>query len=125
MTPPLFLAVALAGGAGATLRFVLDGLVRSRVTIALPVGTLLINVVGSLLLGLFTGLALAAWLPEAWHLVLGGGLLGGFTTFSTASYETVRLALERRTLSAIANGLGMLVLAVSCAVLGLWVGLGG
>jgi len=125
MTPPLFIAVALAGGAGATLRFVVDGLVRSRVRIALPVGTLLINVVGSLLLGLFTGLALAAWLPEAWHLVLGGGLLGGFTTFSTASYETVRLALERRALSAIANGLGMLVLAVSCAGLGLWVGLGG
>ncbi|MBX0299123.1 fluoride efflux transporter CrcB [Cryobacterium sp. 1639] len=125
MTPPLFIAVALAGGAGATLRFVVDGLVRSRVRIALPVGTLLINVVGSLLLGLFTGLALSAWLPEAWHLVLGGGLLGGFTTFSTASYETVRLALERRALSAIANGLGMLVLAVSCAGLGLWVGLGG
>jgi CrcB protein len=125
MTPLLFAAVALAGGAGATLRFVLDGLVRSRVKTALPVGTLLINVVGSLLLGLITGLALAAWLPEAWHLVLGAGLMGGFTTFSTASYETVRLALERRSRSAIANGLGMLVLAVSCAFLGLWLGLGG
>ena len=124
MTPPLFLAVALAGGLGAALRLVVDGLVHSRVRTALPVGTLLINVVGSLVLGLITGLTLALWLPEAWHLVLGGGLMGGFTTFSTASVETVRLAQDRRSFAALANGLGMLVLAVSCAFLGLWLGLG-
>ena len=124
MTPLLFVAVALAGGAGAALRLFLDGVVRARVRTALPVGTLLINVVGSLLLGLITGVTLAAWLPEAWHLVLGGGLMGGFTTFSTASVETVRLAQDRRSLAALVNGLGMLVLAVSCAFLGLWLGLG-
>lgn len=124
MTPLLFVAVALAGGAGAALRLFLDGIVRARVKTSLPVGTLLINVVGSLLLGLLTGLTLAAWLPEAWHLVLGGGLMGGFTTFSTASVETVRLAQDRRSLTALVNGLGMLVLAVSSAFLGLWLGLG-
>lgn len=123
MTPLLFVAVALAGGLGATLRLVADGVVKSRVRTTLPVGTLLINVLGSLLLGLITGLALTLWLPAAWHLVLGGGLLGGFTTFSTASYETVRLAQDRRSLSAVFNGLGMLVLAVGCAFLGLWLGL--
>lgn len=124
MTPLLFVAVALAGGAGAALRLFLDGIVRARVKTSLPVGTLLINVVGSLLLGLLTGLTLAAWLPEAWHLVLGGGLMGGFTTFSTASVETVRLAQDRRSLTALVNGLCMLVLAVSSAFLGLWLGLG-
>ncbi|WP_130179389.1 fluoride efflux transporter CrcB [Cryobacterium sp. SO1] len=124
MTGLLFMAVALAGGAGAALRLWVDGVVRARVSTALPVGTLLINVVGSLLLGLITGLTLAAWLPEAWHLMLGGGLMGGFTTFSTASVETVRLAQDRRSLSALVNGLGMLVLAVSSAFLGLWLGLG-
>jgi CrcB protein len=124
MTPLLFLAVALAGGVGAALRLFIDGIVRARVKTALPVGTLLINVLGSLLLGLITGLTLAAWLPEAWHLVLGGGLMGGFTTFSTASVETVRLAQDRRSLSSLVNGLGMLVLAVSSAVFGLWLGLG-
>ena len=56
--------------------------------------------------------------------MLGGGLMGGFTTFSTASVETVRLALDRRSLSTVVNGLGMLALAVSCAFLGLWLGLG-
>ena len=124
MTPLLFVVVALAGGLGAALRLVVDGLVQTRVRTALPVGTLLINVVGSLVLGLLTGLTLALWLPEAWHLVLGGGLMGGFTTFSTASVETVRLALDRRSLSALVNGLGMLVLSVGCAFLGLWLGLG-
>ena len=123
MTPLLFLAVSLAGGLGAALRLALDGAVRARVRTTLPVGTLLINVLGSLLLGLITGLTLALWLPEAWHLVLGGGLMGGFTTFSTASVETVRLARDRRSLSALVNGLGMLVLAVACAFLGLWLGL--
>ncbi|TFB98704.1 chromosome condensation protein CrcB [Cryobacterium adonitolivorans] len=125
MTPVLFVAVALAGGLGATLRLVVDGGVRARVRTALPVGTLLINVVGSLLLGLITGLALALWLPGAWHLVLGGGLLGGFTTFSTASYESVRLAQDRRSLSALFNGFGMLALSVGCSFFGLWLGLGG
>ena len=124
MTPLLFLAVSLAGGLGAALRLFLDGVVRARVKTTLPLGTLLINVLGSLLLGVITGLTLALWLPEAWHLVLGGGLMGGFTTFSTASVETVRLAQDRRSLAALVNGLGMLVLAVSCAFLGLWLGLG-
>ena len=125
MTPLLFVAVALAGGFGAALRLVVDGLVQARVRSSVPVGTLVINVAGSLLLGLITGLSLALWLPAAWHLVLGGGLMGGFTTFSTASYETVRLARARRSVAAVTTGLGMLVLAVSCAFLGLWVGLGG
>ncbi|MCU1444570.1 CrcB family protein [Cryobacterium sp.] len=123
MTPLLFLVVALAGGLGAAGRLVLDGLVRARVRTALPVGTLLINGLGSLVLGLITGLTLALWLPEAWHLVLGGGVMGGFTTFSTASYETVRLARARRAVTALASGLGMLVLSVGCAFLGLWLGL--
>jgi CrcB protein len=123
VTPLLFLVVALAGGLGAAGRLVLDGLVRARVRTALPVGTLLINGLGSLVLGLITGLTLALWLPEAWHLVLGGGVMGGFTTFSTASYETVRLARARRAVTALASGLGMLVLSVGCAFLGLWLGL--
>ncbi|MET0954318.1 MAG: fluoride efflux transporter CrcB [Cryobacterium sp.] len=123
MTPLLFLAVSLAGGVGAALRLFLDGVVRARVKSTLPVGTLVINVLGSLLLGVITGLTLALWLPEAWHLVLGGGLMGGFTTFSTASVETVRLAEARRSRAALFNGLGMLVLSVTCAFVGLWLGL--
>jgi CrcB protein len=123
VTPLLFLAVSIAGGLGAMLRLVVDGWVRERVRTAVPLGTLLINVVGSLALGCITGASLALWLPEAWQLVLGGGLLGGFTTFSTASVETVRLAGQRRPGSALISGLGMLVLSVACAFFGLWLGL--
>jgi CrcB protein len=125
VTPLLFLAVSLAGGLGAALRLFVDGVVRSRLRTTLPVGTLLINTVGSLLLGLITGLTLAFSLPVAWQLVLGGGLMGGFTTFSTASYEAVRLAQDRRSVAAVATGLGMLVVSVGCAFLGLWLGLHG
>jgi CrcB protein len=115
--------LSLAGGVGASARLVLDGLIRSRSGRGYPLGTTVINVTGSLLLGLVTGLAIAHGLPQRWSLVLGTGLLGGYTTFSTASFETVRLLRDRRYLSATMNGLGMLVLGVLAAALGVWLGL--
>lgn len=114
--------LAVAGGVGASARLVLDGLIRSRFRTAFPLGTTVINVTGSLLLGVVTGLALAHGLPRPWHLILGTGFLGGYTTFSTASVETVRLLHAGRYGSAVGNGLGMLVLSVSAAALGLWLG---
>jgi fluoride exporter len=122
MTPLIFVLLAAAGGLGAAARLVLDGLVRSRIQTAFPVGTALINVTGSLLLGFVTGLALSHALPEQWHLVLGTGFLGGYTTFSTASFETVRLLQAARYRAAVGNGLGTLVGAVVAAALGLWLG---
>lgn len=122
MTVLLVVAVGLAGGVGAVARFVLDGVLRARVRVAFPLGTTVINVTGSFLLGLVTGLALAHGLPPEWRAVLGTGFLGGYTTFSTASYETVRLAQQRRYRAALLNGVGMLVLALAAAGLGLWLG---
>jgi CrcB protein len=122
VTPLLVLAVAVAGGLGAVARLVLDGVLRSRVAINFPLGTTVINVTGSFLLGLVTGLALAHALPVEWRAILGTGFLGGYTTFSTASYETVRLAQQRRYRAAFVNGFGMLVLALAAAGLGLWLG---
>ncbi|BDZ48148.1 putative fluoride ion transporter CrcB [Frondihabitans sucicola] len=119
ISPWLFLLICVAGGVGASLRFVLDGLVRSRVSVAFPLATGLINVTGSFGLGLLTGLGSNAGLPHEWVLVLGGGLMGGYTTFSTASVETVRLIEQRRWGSALLNGIGMLVLSVAAAALGL------
>lgn len=122
MSVVLFLAVAAAGGVGAAARLVIDGLVRSRIRSAFPAGTALINVTGSLLLGLITGLALAQAIPVEWHAVLGSGFLGGYTTFSTASYETVRLIQNRRPGAALAGSLGMLVGCSAAAAIGLWAG---
>ena len=122
MTALLVLAVAAAGGVGAVARLVVDGALRSWLRIGFPIGTTIINVTGSFLLGLVTGLALVHGLPPEWRAVLGTGFLGGYTTFSTASYETVRLAQQRRYRAALVNGVGMLVLALAAAGAGLWLG---
>lgn len=120
MTPGLFLLVSLAGGVGAATRLAMDGLIRGRTTVAFPLATTLINVLGSFLLGVVTGLALAGVASSELRLVAGTGFLGGYTTFSTASFETVRLAQERRYLPALVNGVGMLGAAVAAAALGWW-----
>lgn len=118
-TPLVFVLICVAGGVGAALRFVLDGVIRSRVRIAFPLATVVINVTGSFGLGLLTGLGSNAGLSHEWVLILGGGLMGGYTTFSTASVETVRLMEQRRWGSALLNGVGMLVVSVAAAALGL------
>ena len=118
MNPGLFLLLSIAGGVGAVLRFVVDGLVRGALGARLPWGTALINVTGSFLLGLLTGLVTRG-MPVEVLLVLGTGLLGGYTTFSTASVETVRLLQQRRVGASLLYGVGGLVLSVAAGALGL------
>jgi CrcB protein len=122
IAPWLVVAAALAGGVGAALRLVVDGMVRAAVSTRLPLATAVINVGGSFVLGLLTGLAASSTLAPGWLLVLGGGLMGGYTTFSTASVETVRLLAERRFGPALGYGLGVVVLAVAAGVLGVVLG---
>lgn len=122
MTAGEYVLLALAGGLGAVARFWFDGLVRSVVRSDLPWGTIAINLSGSLVLGLLTGLAGAHALPQAWQLILGIGFLGGYTTFSTASVETVRLCRQRRWVAGLATGLGVLIGGTALAGLGLWLG---
>jgi len=122
MTPVLFAVVALAGGVGAGLRFLLDGLIRSRTTASFPVGTAVINLTGSFVLGFLTSLAIGQVIPQELAAVLGVGLLGGYTTFSTASYETVQLVRARRYRASFVNGVGVLCGAVASSALGLWLG---
>jgi CrcB protein len=116
------LLVAVAGGVGAVARFVLDGVIRSRVALLVPAGTFVINVSGSLLLGFVTGLVLVGAEPADFRVVLGTGFLGGYTTFSTATIETVRLLQQRRWVAAAVNGVGMLLLGLGAAVLGVFLG---
>ncbi|WP_204162008.1 fluoride efflux transporter FluC [Rathayibacter sp. VKM Ac-2803] len=115
----LFLGVALAGGVGAAARLVVDGVARSLIPVRWPVGTAIINVAGSLLLGVVTGLALSGAVGAEWRAVLGTGLLGGFTTFSTASVDAARMLLEGRWAAGLGYGLGMWAAALVAAVLGL------
>ena len=126
MSPLELLLVSLGGGVGAALRFWLDGLVRGRVSGSalggFPLGTLVINVSGSLVLGFLTGLGEAGVLGPSTVAVLGTGMMGGYTTFSTASVETVQLFRSGRARVAVLNGLGMLVVSVGAAALGLYTG---
>jgi CrcB protein len=115
--------IALAGGLGALARFGVDGWVRPRVGSAFPTGTVVVNVTGSFVLGVVTGLTLAHAVPDDLRLVLGAGFCGGYTTFSAASLETVRLVEQRRVGLALLNGVGTLVVTVCLAALGVWLGL--
>jgi CrcB protein len=122
VTPLIFLLVALAGGLGAAARLALDGIIRTRVSSAFPWATIIINVTGSLLLGVLAGLAAGHLVSDASYAIIGAGFLGGYTTFSTASFETVRLLQERKWLAGAVNGLGVLAATTLAAALGLWIG---
>jgi fluoride exporter len=110
--------ICIAGGIGAALRLLLDGLIRARVHSSYPLATTVINLTGSLVLGLLTGLATGQLVPHQWQLIVGTGLLGGYTTFSTASFETVRLIEDRRYVAAAFNGFGMVIAGTAAAALG-------
>lgn len=114
----LSLFVALAGGAGAGARFVVDGALTHRISARLPVATLIINVTGSFLLGVLTQWGLTRG-STAIATVLGVGFLGGFTTFSTASVELVGLVRSQRPAAAVVLAVSMLVLSLTAAVLGI------
>ena len=114
MTPAVLCAASVAGGVGASLRLIVDGVVRSVAGSRLPWGTLVINVTGSFALGALLGAEPSAVVA----IVVGTGLLGGFTTFSTASFETAVLVLEHRRLAGLAYAVGTLVTAVAAAAAG-------
>lgn len=114
--------IALAGGAGALVRFSTDGLIRTFSGRNFPWGTLAINVTGSFVLGLLAGLAGHQHIPVDTKLVFGTGFCGGFTTFSTASFEAARLIEERRYAAAMFQVSSNLFLSLAAAVLGMGLG---
>ncbi|NYE94860.1 CrcB protein [Psychromicrobium silvestre] len=118
------LLVGLAGMFGALLRFGVDALFAQGGRFApgkphhWPFATLLVNAVGSFIIGLVGALALSAQLSEQWHLVFATGLAGGLTTFSSFAVSTVLLWKERRRMSAVLNVALNLLLGLGFAWLG-------
>ncbi|MCW2511638.1 MAG: crcB protein [Mycobacterium sp.] len=109
----------VAGAVGAVTRFLLDASIKGRWQSPFPLATVIINVTGSLLLGVLAGMVLFHGQPAAWQTVIGTGFCGGYTTFSTASFETVRLIQQNRRMLALLNALGSLVLSVAACGAGL------
>lgn len=95
--------IAVAGAAGAPLRYVIDSVVSDKAGGAFPAGTMVVNLSGSFALGLITGLALYHGLGDVPKRVAGTGLLGAYTTFSTFSLETIALAESGEVRLAIKN----------------------
>ena len=112
------LLVLIGGAIGAPTRYLTDVVVQSRHRSVLPWGTITVNVVGSFVLGLVAGLASASSAPS-WVLTLvGTGFCGALTTFSTFSFETVRLAEAGRWRSAAGNVVISLVLGLVAVAIG-------
>jgi CrcB protein len=115
----LALAVALAGSVGAVARFLTDGAVQDRSTGTFPFGTLTVNCAGSLILGAVTALAWYHGLGGRAHAVVGVGFCGAFTTWSSVSWETVRLAEDGLGRQALLNLVGGVAAALAAAGVGI------
>lgn len=101
MTIAFTLLICLCGGLGAGLRYLLDTLVKARWQVDLPLSSMLINLLAGFAAGLVAALAAFHGLPNWGRLLLATGLLGGFSTFSTAVNEVLALTRRRRHLAAL------------------------
>lgn len=111
--------VGAAGAIGAGSRFALDAAIRARARTTFPVGTLAVNLSGSLVLGFLAGLVLFHAASSRLTLIGGTGFCGGYTTFSTASYETVRLGADGEGGAAVLNAGASALGTLGAAALGL------
>jgi CrcB protein len=112
------LMVFLGGMIGAPLRYLTDKAVQARHDSVFPLGTFTVNIVGSFVLGALAGAAAGHGLPPSVMLLLGTGLCGGLTTFSTFTFETVRLLEDGSLAEAGLNALGSLLLGLAAAAAG-------
>ncbi|MBU8787888.1 MULTISPECIES: fluoride efflux transporter CrcB [Bacillus] len=106
----------IAGGLGSVLRFWLGHFISSRSQGApFPVSIMLINILGSLMLGIFTALDMQ---NQMLSIIIGTGFFGGFTTFSTFSVEAVQLLAEKR----LKAGAAYILMTMICCIGGFWAG---
>jgi CrcB protein len=113
-----WLLVLFGAAVGAPLRYLVDTTVKARHDSVFPWGTFLVNVAGSLLLGLLAGAATGHAVPESVRLLVGVGFCGALTTYSTFGYETLRLVEDGAFAYAAGNVAVSLAVGVGAAFLG-------
>jgi CrcB protein len=118
MTLLPWLFVCLGAAVGAPARYLTDRAIQSRHDSVFPWGTLAVNVVGSLVLGLLTGVAQGHAVPSAVRLGVGTGFCGALTTYSTFGYETLRMFEEGARLYALVNAVVSVAAGLAAAAAG-------
>lgn len=119
-----YVLVFLGGGTGAICRYVATTLLSARFGSFFPLGTFFVNACGSFLMGFLTSMLLrfavhdADFLPETWRLLLAVGFLGGFTTFSSFSMDTLLLINGSHAMLALVNVLVNVFVGLVLAWLG-------
>jgi fluoride exporter len=114
-----FLLVCLGGACGTGARYLLGEWMQARFGAEFPWGTLAINATGSFLLSVVMRLAVATEMDETLRLMLAVGVLGGFTTYSSFNYETLKLAHDGAWLAAAANVLATVMVCLAAGIGGL------
>lgn len=113
-----YLAIAIAGSAGALLRYALATQI-GRINIRFPLATFIINITGSMFLGWFLAYAGRQHISDTTRLAIGVGFVGAYTTFSTFMYESNRLLDEGAAFEAILNLVGSLIVGLIAVRLGM------
>ena len=119
MSGAAWIGFLVAAAVGAPARYLVDGWVQGRAGGPFPWGTFVVNMTGCLVLGVVTGLGLHHGLGDTTRTIVGTGGLGAYTTFSTLSFETVRLAEEGAVDRAFLNAAGSLLVGLAAAAAGL------
>lgn len=118
MTAALWVGLVLSGGLGAVARLLMEHGVRRQLAMTFPIGTVMVNISGALLLGLLTGLTPSHQVA----ILLGTGFLGAYTTFSGWMLETRSLAEQKHISHAAANIAVSVVIGLAAAAAGYWLG---
>ena len=116
------IGVVIAGALGSVLRYQIDRSVQRRIGSGFPLGILVVNVTGSLALGIVTGAAVHHAISTPWAVIAGTGFVGAYTTFSSFTFDIVRLAEDDRWRMSMLNAAVSLAGGIGAAAGGLALG---
>jgi CrcB protein len=115
----IILSIGLGSFVGGISRYLLTQFINSKFNSTFPFGTMLVNIVGCFLIGIVLGIFNNGSISNEWRLILTTGLLGGFTTFSTFSYETIYMLQHNEILNAVIYAVISIIVGVLATLFGL------